>query len=255
MDRGWLHGLGLFETLLAVEGRPVRWPLHHQRLQASARRLGWSLPDFDLAEAIGQLLERNGLASGRARVRLALSGGSGSLKDLGAGEDRLCWLSATRLAPEPDGLKLAIGPWRRNEHSPLAGLKCASYAENLVALDWARRQGLDEVLFLNTAGELCEAACANLFVVRDGQVMTPPLGSGCLAGIARGVILGCAAEAGIVARECALGPDELESAEECFLTSATGGVMPVVDWGDGPRQSGPVTTRLREAWAQTLTRQ
>ena len=76
-------------------------------------------------------------------------------------------------------------PWVRNERSAVAGLKTTSYAENVVALAYAKERGAIEAVFANTRGELCEGTGSNVFVVRDGVVWTPPLDSGCLAGITR----------------------------------------------------------------------
>lgn len=253
LDRGVLHGLGLFETMLAIDGVPRHWDLHRERLQSSAKRLGWSLPDFPFEDAMAELLERNGFTRGHARLRLTLSAGSGSMRDLEAADDRVCWLSASLLTPAPDALRVAVCPWRRNEHSPLAGLKCASYAENLVALDWARRQGLDELLFLNTAGQLCEAATANVFVVREGVLRTPPAESGCLAGVMRAMVLQWAPALGIPVEECRLGMEDVGSASELMLTNAVHGVMPVVRVGELSFAEGPVTGRLRDGWRQSLT--
>jgi len=251
-DRGALHGLGLFETLLAVEGAPVHLDRHWQRLEQGVERLGWTVPELDVAAVMTELLQRNQLEAGRARIRLALSGGSGSLRDLTPGADRLLTLSASRLGEIPQGLKVALCPWRRNEHSPLNDLKCSSYAENLVALDWARQDGLDEVLFLNTAGELCEAATANVFLVRNGALLTPALQSGCLPGVARSVILELADAHGIEAREATLGVEDLEQADECFLTSATHGVMAVSRLGEREYPNTPVSHQLCRCWEDSI---
>ena len=223
-DRGTLHGLGLFETLLALDGAPVFADRHLARLQQACARLGWplSLPDFH--ETAVELLARNGLTSGRAKIRLSITAGSGTIHDLTPGDDRLVWLTALPAAEPPASLTACLSPWPRNEHSPLAGLKCASYAENLIALDHARRLGFDEPIFSNTVGHLCEAATANLFVVIDGKLFTPPLAAGCLPGITREVVIELATELEIPCEERNLAPAELPLAEELFLTSSLSGV-------------------------------
>lgn len=252
-DRGLLHGLGLFETLLAVDGRVVHVDRHLKRLALGLDRLGWMMPAEDLKHAMGQLLERNGLCEGRARVRLAITGGSGSLRDLSTGGDRLCWMSASAVQPAIGLLKIGISPWRRNEHSPLAGLKCASYAENLLALNWAKQRGLDEVLFLNTANELCEAACANVFLVRDEILMTPGIESGCLPGVTRSLVLEFASRSGFSVTEGQLTIEHVKHASECFLTSSSRGVMPVSCFEDVQFVEGAVTRQLTAAWEDSLT--
>lgn len=252
-DRGWLHGLGLFETMLAIDGGVAFGEAHWRRLGDGCARLGWGCPsawEGEMAETAGELLERNGLAQGWARVRVAISGGSGSLGDLTPGTDRKFWMTASALGETPNGLVVGVARWRRNEMGPLAGLKCASYAENLVVLDEARRLGFGETLFFNTTGNLCEAATANVFLVRDGFLLTPSLDSGCLPGVARGVVLELARRAGIPCAEGRIQELELESAEEIFLTSATRGPVSVARCGTRDLPSTAVADRLRGLWRQ-----
>ena len=247
MDRGAIHGLGLFETMLAIDGALLFADRHLARLRSGHEKLGWSLEFPDFQEIAARLLPANGLGTGRARVRLTVTGGSGPIHDLTPGIDRLVWMSAFPALVPPESITACISPWPRNEHSPLAGLKCASYSENLIALDHARRTGFDETIFLNTAGQLCEAATANLFLVRKGTLLTPSLDSGCLPGITRELVIELAAETGIRFEVGALAADQLQAAEEVFLTSSTIGVLPVSRLGDRSLPSGPVTRQLCEA--------
>ena len=246
-DRGALHGLGLFETLLVLDGAPVFLDRHLARLQQACARLGWplSLPDF--YDTAVELLARNGLTSGRAKIRLSITAGSGTIHDLTPGDDRLVWLTALPAAEPPASLTACLSPWPRNEHSPLAGLKCASYAENLIALDHARRLGFDEAIFSNTVGHLCEAATANLFVVIDGKLFTPPLAAGCLPGITREVVIELATELKIPCEERNLAPAELPLAEEIFLTSSLSGVTRLSLFEDHRYPAGRTTRVLQQA--------
>ena len=113
-------------------------------------------------------------------------------------------------------------PWRRNEHSPVAGLKTTSYAENVVALRAAHDAGADEAIFANTAGMLCEGTGSNIFVVHEGELVTPPLSAGCLAGIVRELVLEVAG-----ATERDLPIEVLADVTEAFLTSSTRDVQPI----------------------------
>lgn len=248
LDRGAILGLGLFETLLALDGVPVFADRHLARLLAGCERLGWKVPLPDFQETAKELLARNNLTSGRARIRVAVSGGSGAIDDLTPGKDRVVTMIALPVDVAPASLTVNLCPWPRNENSPLAGLKCASYAENLVALDHARRLGFDETLFLNTAGQLCEAATANLFLVKDGALLTPPLASGCLAGITRGVAIELAARHGIPSEERDLTPADLHAADELFVTSSIRGLTGVSRFETKDLPPGPVTRILRAAW-------
>jgi branched-subunit amino acid aminotransferase/4-amino-4-deoxychorismate lyase len=247
MDRGSIHGLGLFETMLAIDGVLLFADRHFARLRSGHERLGWSLEFPDFQEIAAELLLQNGLGTGRARVRLTVTGGSGPIHDLTPGTDRLVWMSAFPALVPPESITACLSPWPRNERSALAGLKCASYSENLIALDHARRFGFDETIFLNTAGQLCEAATANLFLVSNGTLLTPSLDSGCLPGITRELVIELAAEIGIPCVVGALAADQLQAAEEILLTSSTIGVLPVSRLGDRALPSGPVTRQLCEA--------
>jgi branched-subunit amino acid aminotransferase/4-amino-4-deoxychorismate lyase len=134
----------------------------------------------------------------------------------------------------------------------VAGLKCASYAENLLALDHARRRGFQETLFFNTAGDLCEAAMANVFLVKNGELRTPFLSSGCLPGIARGLVLEIAQTLGIPSAERALCVADLEAADEIFLSSAIRGPVPVSRLDEKCLTPGPVGKQLRGEWTQRI---
>jgi hypothetical protein len=141
-------------------------------------------------------------------------------------------------------------PWVRNERSAVAGLKTTSYAENVVALDRAHHDGSSEAIFANTAGDLCEGTGSNVFIVVDGALVTPPLDSGCLAGITRELVIEWTD-----ASERRLALDDLRRADEAFLTSSTRDVQPIsqVVWPDGEKQTlkiGQLTERARDTFAE-----
>jgi branched-chain amino acid aminotransferase len=139
-------------------------------------------------------------------------------------------------------------PWRRNEFSPLSGVKTTSYAENAVALAWAQDRSATEALFLNTGGDLCEGAVSNLFLVHQGTLLTPSLRSGCLPGITRSLIIDLCPQLDVPCLEKALTPADLAAASEVFLTNSLKGIFPVETCDNRPLSApGPLTTRLREA--------
>ncbi len=253
-DRGWTHGLGLFETMLAVEGRVVFGGRHEARLRGGLGVLGWDEDVSAAFGAMGELLERNGLLSGRARIRLAVSGGAGLLREPAAGIGRMVWMTAARAAETPDSVVVGVSRWKRNECSPLAGLKCASYAENLLVLQEAADRGWDEAILFNQAGHLCEAATANVFLVKGVELKTPPLSSGCLPGVTRGVVMEVAEELGVPCAEVDLTMNDLETADEVFLTSSTRGVVPVRGVGGRRLAIAPVAMLLREQWSKIVAR-
>lgn len=136
----------------------------------------------------------------------------------------------------------------------MAGLKSASYAENLLILQDASNRGWDEALLFNQHGHLCEAAMANVFLVQNGMLRTPALSSGCLPGITRAVVMEEAERLGLVCEEIDLTRGHLDAAEEIFLTSSTRGVVAVSALDGHPLVPGPVTGRMRDAWRDAVRR-
>ena len=248
-DRGFTVGLGLFETILAHDGQPIFLDRHLARHAAGCLRLGWhELDPGWLAKGVHEVLRANRLTHGRARVRLFQTAGRGTLADLAQGDSALTLVTTSALMPWPETISLTLSPWVRNERSPLAGLKCASYAENLLALAAAKARGFDEPLFLNTRDEICESATANVFIVKNGTLRTPSLASGCLPGIARDVVLSLAAEQGIPSVQTSLVLDDLLAADELLLTSALRGPIAISRFDNYHFQEGAITRQLRRAW-------
>ena len=135
-------------------------------------------------------------------------------------------------------------PWPRNERGALAGLKTTSYAENVVALAEAKRRGATEAVFANLAGHLCEGTGSNVFYVVDGELRTPTLASGCLAGVTRGLVLEW-----FGGREVDEPIEVLGEASEIFLASTTRDVQGVEQWdGRDLAAPGPVTAEALATW-------
>ena len=245
-SQGHLWGRGLFETIAVHGGQPFALTRHLARLRDAAPRLALQLPDdATLHAAIAALLVN--CPKHPQRLRLSLTGGEtpGLALDPEPGHLLLQLTPAPFCLPEATMLTV---PWRRNEFSPLAGVKSTSYAENAVALAWASQRGATEALFLNTAGELCEGAVSNLFLVRHGAVFTPFADAGCLPGITRSLVLELCRHLGLEAHQKALTPADLSSADQVFITNSIRGIVPVLsvdhDHFDAP---GPITTALTDA--------
>jgi len=187
---------------------------------------------------------------GFGRLRFTVTGGHGPLGSDRHDSDLTHIVTAVAHArPEPHGAVVTV-PWVRNERAATAGLKTTSYAENVIALAHAKERGALEGVLGNTRGELCEATGSNVFVVVDGVLRTPPLDSGCLAGITRELLLEWSRDADIEVVEQALPLDVLARADEVFLTSSIKDVFPVsaVD-GRALPAPGPVTGLARKVWA------
>ncbi|MEW2049983.1 aminodeoxychorismate lyase [Streptomyces sp. NPDC005476] len=245
-DHGLTVGDGIFETVKTVDGTTFALTRHLDRLTRSARGLGLPDPDHDeVRRACAAVVEADPVPLGR--LRITYTGGHGPLgSDRGdQGPTLVVALGAT--ARRADSTAVITVPWTRNERGALTGLKTTSYAENVVALARAHQHDATEALFANTVGQLCEGTGSNVFVVLDGEIHTPPLASGCLAGITRELTVEWTG-----ARESDLPLDVLERAEEVFLTSTLRDVQAVhrVDGRELPGTPGPVTAKAMRIFAE-----
>ncbi|MFB6633272.1 aminotransferase class IV [Streptomyces sp. NPDC056362] len=239
LDHGLTVGDGIFETVKAERGETFALTLHLERLTRSARGLGLPDPDLDeVRRACAAVLEANPMELGRLRITY-----TGGLSPLGsergdAGASLIVALGET--GRRADSTAVITVPWTRNERGALTGLKTTSYAENVVALARARERGASEALFANTVGQLCEGTGSNVFVVVDGAILTPPVSSGCLAGITRALAVRWTG-----AEEADLPWDVLDRADEIFLTSTLRDVQAVhrVDDRELAGAPGPVTAK------------
>jgi branched-chain amino acid aminotransferase len=236
LDRGLTVGDGVFETLKAIDGVPFAARRHLDRLRRSAEGLdlevGWT--DAQLRAAMTEVVARSGL--GAARVRITVTAGVAPLGwERGDGPTTVI-VAAGPLGPPAPSAAVCTVPWPLNERSALAGLKTISYAEHVRALAHARARGCAEALLATTTGLLAEGTGSNVFVVHDGRLSTPPLSTGCLAGVTRDLVLEITE-----AVEADLPIEALAEVSEAFLTSTTRGVQPIasIDGRDlgaaGPR--------------------
>jgi branched-chain amino acid aminotransferase len=156
-------------------------------------------------------------------------------------------ISTSPLSHWPPTADVTVVPWTRNERAATAGMKTTSYADNVIALRYAHEHNAAEAIFANTRGELCEGTGSNVFVGIGGELITPPLDSGCLAGITRELIVEWLGD--VVEKPIAI--DALAAADEAFLASSTRDVQPIraVDGRIIPAAPGPLTKRAMDVWA------
>ncbi|QKW05542.1 aminodeoxychorismate lyase [Streptomyces sp. NA04227] len=245
-DHGLTVGDGVFESVKTLAGRPFALTRHLDRLARSAAGLGLPAPDPDeVRRAVAAVTAADPAPLGF--LRITYTGGVSPFGSQRGDEPPTLVVAHAEVTRRPDTTAVITVPWTRNEHGATAGLKTTSYAENVIALARAREQGASEALFANTAGQLCEGTGSNVFVVLDGELLTPPLDSGCLAGITRALTVQWTG-----ARERALPLDVLERAEEIFLTSTLRDVQAVarVDGRQLPGAPGPVTTKAMRVFAE-----
>lgn len=248
LDHGLVVGDGVFETVLVLDGRPFALTRHLDRLARSAQGLGLALPGREeLAEAVAKVVAS--LPCPRARLRCTVTSGPGPLGSArGGGPCSVVVAVAEDADAGPAGVPVVVAPWTRNEHGPLAGLKTTSYAENALALAYAHARGASEAIFANTAGQLCEGTGSNVFLVLDGELLTPSLAAGCLAGVTRDLVL---EQVGGEERDVPIAA--LTRASEAFLTSTLRGVQAIVAVDGQPLGAGPVTAAAAAAYDALLT--
>lgn len=243
-DHGLTVGDGIFETVKSVDGKPFALTRHLDRLTRSARGLGLPEPDLDeVRRACAAVLDANPMALGR--LRITYTGGLSPLGSDRGDQGTTLVVALGQVKRRPDTTSVITVPWTRNERGALTGLKTTSYAENVVALARAHEHGATEALFANTVGQLCEGTGSNVFVVLDGEIHTPPVASGCLAGITRALAVEWTG-----AKETDLPLGVLAEADEVFLTSTLRDIQAVhrVDDRDLADTPGPVTAKAMGIW-------
>lgn len=261
-DGGFLHGAGLFETIRAENGQPFRLEAHVERLRNSAARLlhpiaREQLPDVGV---VSQLLERNTMRD--ARLRLTITAGSMLDRLDTEGPSLTVCLTASPLTGYPQslyehGVTVIICQFRQSPGDPTAGHKTTSYLPRLLGLREAQAARCVEALWFTTQNHLAEGSISNVFIVRDGGLLTPPLNTPVLPGIARAVVLEEAVKLGFPLVERPLSISDLLDAEEVFLTNSIMQVMPVVrvekhDISEG--RVGPIAKRLLAAYRDCVRR-
>jgi len=254
-DLGVANGLGVFETLIAYQGKTPTFENHYARLKISAAVMDLAVPvAAELTDAIQGVIKANGLEGERARVRITLGTGSQPLANPDSSCDIQDYIIVTAVPqPEPASMaELVLVPMCCNEQSAITGIKSTSYANHLLAYRYARKAGADEAVMMNTAGKLCECSMSNLFLVKGGKVLTPPLASGCLPGVTRAIVIHICENLGIPLEEENLTEDQLFTSDEMFITSSGRGVQSAKMVDTSMSCSGPITQRIAEKYRQYI---
>lgn len=261
-DRGFLYGDSVYEVLRTYRGEPFELDRHLDRLENSASLIGLSLPwpRARLAEEVRRALAAAGNAE--SYVRLVVTRGAGEIgldPSLARGAQVII-IAKELVTPPPsayeNGVKVALVGVRRNLREAIdPAAKTGNYLNNVLAMGEAQALGAFEALMLDREGRVTEASSANVFAVRAGELLTPPLEVGILEGVTRQGVLALARELSIPLREVGLRPEDLFTADEVFITSTTRELVPVVAIVDargeravGGGRPGPVSRRLLEAF-------
>jgi branched-chain amino acid aminotransferase len=266
LNRGFLYGDAIYEVWRTYGGVIFAWEEHWERLRRSARALHLDLP-FDPARILAEIrrtaaAHRTATAfGGELYIRLQITRGGGAIGLDVALADRPDFVLLVQPCPElsPEkartGLRLSVArDLRRNAVGTLdPAWKTGNYLNNLLSLREAKARGADEVVMLNLAGEVTEAAVSNLAFIREGAVLTPPLSAGILGGVTRRLLQeGIAAAAGLAFREVTIRPEDLPAMTECLLLSTTRDVIPVaaIDGIEFAVGAETATARLKAAFGE-----
>ena len=261
LDHGFLYGEGVYETLRTYNRRVFQYERHVRRLRRSAQMIALEVPftDETLAAEIDRTMSAAAFSE-EAYVRLLLTRGVGELTydPKATPSPTLVVIVKPQIDPPPeayaDGVRVVIVDIIRNHPQSVSPLiKSNNLMNSALAMQDALRRGAFEGVMRNYRGELTECTTANLFVVRNGSVLTPPIEAGLLPGITRELIFEIGGKIGIAVREFVLHDDDLYGADEAFLTSTTREAVPIVD-ADGRKigagRPGPITMRLLEAFRE-----
>ncbi|MFN2622238.1 MAG: aminotransferase class IV [Chthoniobacterales bacterium] len=261
-DHGFLYGEGIYETLRTYNGRLFLYDRHMRRLRNSARLIDLALPftDDDLAARIRDTIAAANLDKADAYVRVLVTRGTGELTyDLRATPTPSWVIIVKPLIPPATevydrGVKVVMVDIVRNHpQSVNPMIKSNNLMNSALAAQQAQKRGGFEAVMRNYRGELTECTQSNLFIVKNGAALTPPLESGLLPGITREFIFDLGRDAGIDVHERVLADDDLFGADEAFLTSTTREVLPIVIVDDqkiGEGKPGPLTLKLLTAFRE-----
>ncbi len=247
LSPGVLKGLGVFETLLCQNRKVFFFAEHYRRFLHGCDRyvLPRPLALGEIKNILVQLLRENKLENGRVRFAAWRWG---------------CQLHfAIVVIPHfvfspsvyTRGFRACIYPKRMDRSFQLAKVKSLDYGFFLKAYEYALKHDCHEAIFLNSAGQIVEGSRSNVFFVKDRKLFTPPLSSGCLAGVTREVVLSVAKSLKVKTSVATTTLESFQNSDEAFLTNALIGIMPLTKFSGhkiGRGRPGPVTLRLSKSY-------
>jgi len=258
LDRGFLYGDSVYETMRTAGGRPVERTRHLARLHRSADGIGLSIPwtDDELARVIDETHAATGNAESYVRVIVTRGVGPLMLDPRASTTSSLVVIVQPLVLPTADdyrtGLRVVIVGTTKTQHGIVdPAIKSGNYLGSILALRQAIAGGGDDAILCNATGEIAEGATSNVFFVAGGELATPDLQAGLLAGITREVVCELADELGVPAVARRVQPDELRAADEVFMTSSVRGIMPVTTLDGrtiGNGTIGPITAQLMQRY-------
>jgi branched-chain amino acid aminotransferase len=249
---GLLNGWGLFTTLRITEGIPFAFERHWKRLERDSARTHCPFPfqQESVRRQLAEVIQANRVSEGCARIYAVYNHiGFWRSNENFPGVDLILYTADLPSYREP--ARLALREHGRHAASPLSGVKVTSWLNNVWNLYEAQQTGCDEVVLLNEHGEVAECTAANIFCARNGRVATPPLSSGCLEGVTRGVLLELGPAVGVAVEERVLHPEDLYGADEVFISSTNRSMIAAGEVNGHKIASapGPTVQKLERAFA------
>jgi branched-chain amino acid aminotransferase len=246
---GLICGWGIFTTIRIARGEAFAYERHWRRLDKHAAIINLPIP-YAAAKVrmhLHEVIRANKITEGCARIYLIYNNVGFWQSDEPRPQVDLLICSAG-LPEYADVARLGLRAHGRHAAAPLSGVKSISWLNNVWAVAEAAKEGFDEVVLLNERSEVSECTSANIFVVKNGKVLTPPLSSGCLEGVTRGILMEIAPESGVSVAAQSLLPEDLYSADEVFISSTNRNVIGVGEIAGHKIAAapGPVTRRLNE---------
>jgi branched-chain amino acid aminotransferase len=253
---GLVCGWGIFTTVRISRGEAFAYERHSRRLERDAAVTRMLIPHTaaKIRVHLHEVIRANKVSEGAARIYLVYNQVGYWRSD--EPQPQVDLIICTADLPEyREPVRLALREHGRHAASPLAGVKSISWLPNVWAAAEAQKEGYDEVVLLNERGEVAECTAANIFAVKNGKVFTPPLSSGCLEGVTRGILFEIAPEAGFSLVEQTFRPEDLYSADEVFITSTNRSLIGVGEIAGHKIAAapGPLTHRLEEVFAAYVT--
>jgi branched-chain amino acid aminotransferase len=245
---GLICGWGIFTTLRISRGEAFAYERHWRRLEKDANLTHLPMP-YTAAKVrvhLHEVIRANQVAEGCARVYFVYNTvGFWQSDEKHPQVDLIIYTAG--LPEHRETVRLGLREHGRHAAAPLAGVKSISWLNNVWAVAEAVKDGFDEVVMLNERGEVAECTSANIFAVKNEKILTPPLNSGCLEGVTRGILMEIAPEAGVSVLEQALRPEDLYSADEVFISSTNRNLISVSEIaGNKIPAHGPVCDRLND---------
>ena len=253
---GLICGWGIFTTLRISRGEAFAYERHWRRLEkdAAITRIPISQTAAKVRVHLHEAIRANKVSEGAARIYLIYNQvGYWQSNEAHPQVDLIIYTADLPEYREP--VRLGLREHGRHAASPLAGVKSISWLPNVWAVAEAQKEGFDEVVLLNERGEIAECTAANIFAVKNNKIFTPPLSSGCLEGVTRGILFEIAPEAGFSFVEQTLRPEDLYSADEVFITSTNRSLIGVGEIAGHKIAAapGPLTLRLEDTFAAYIT--